>query len=655
MPIDSGVIPGAPVALTERDRSWLKEYLSSELDESLYLHEQKLEWIDESNRLYLGDPLTARKSFPWDGAANLVIPLVGITVDSIVARIMNTIFAVDPFWSASALIKDLEPVVNPLQDFMEWSRVNELDMYHQTRSWIVEVVKHGWGYMKVYWESFTQRSFAIQQGAARAVDNIVRRPKVQHVLLADIICQSGIEDELGQAEWLAHRIRLTDGQMQWRKHDGVYDNVDTILAHKAEPTPMEEKVLQDELEKKAPRWKKKLNTLYEVYADLPLAGSKLPVPVMITYHHETKEIARCVYNPDITGERPFKKGKFIDREGKRDGIGISRQLAILQEEISTLHNQQVDNATLANTRFFVGRRGVVRNGTRVWPGRFLSVPDPKNDIATIPMADVYPSMQQLETSCLAYAERRSGIADYQLGRESSVVGNRATATGTLALIQEGNRRFDLNIRDVRDCLGAVGKKVLLLNAQFRPQGMAYFVKGSDGNLIEQVLDLPDEFIADGIGMELTASTATINREIEKQGLMALMGTLAQYYQQLMNITQMAVNPQAPPPISKMCLEMADGARYLMKMIVQTYEIRAIDTLLPESITPEVEAERAQADAAAQAQQAQAAQQAALGGPPGQPGGPPGGPGQAQVGAGVAAPVGAPVGGAPGLPSTPGAR
>jgi len=630
VPSYTGVIPGAPVALTPKDKQWLPQYLSSELDEALYVHELKLEWIDESNRLYLGDPISARKTFPWEGAANLVVPLVGITVDSIVARIINTIFAVQPFWSAQALIKDLEPVVNPLQDFMEWSRVNELQMYAQVRSWIVEVVKHGWAYLKVYWESFTQRGFVIQQGAARTKDRIVRRPQVQHVLLADIICQAGIEDELNQAEWMAHRIRLTDGQLRWRKHDKVYDEVDKMLAHKAEMTPMEEKVLENELEKEAPKPRDKLNTLYEIYADLPLAGSDLPVPVMITYHHETKTIARCVYNPDVMGERPFKKGKFIDREGKRDGIGISRQLALIQDEISTLHNQQVDNATLANTRFFVGRRGVVRNGTKVWPGRFLTVPDPARDVITLPMADVYPSMRQLETSCLAYAERRSGVADYQLGRESNVLGNRATATGTLALIQEGNRRFDLNVRDVRDCLGSVGKKLLLLNAQFRPSGMAYFVKGADGELIENVLNLPDEFIADGIGMELTASTATINREIEKQGLLAMMGTLTQYYQQLIQIGGIAMNPQTPPPIQQMAVQMADGARYLMSMIVQTYEIRAVDTLLPPSLADQLES-----DANANAQQ---------------PGGPQGGPGPNQNGAGMGPAVGASGGGPAGMPS-----
>jgi hypothetical protein len=625
----AGVIPGAPVALTPKDRQWLPQYLSSELEEALYAHELKLEWIDESNRLYMGDPVTARKTFPWDGAANLVVPLVGITVDSIVARIINTIFAVQPFWSAQALIKDLEPVVHPLQDFMEWSRINELDMYVQIRSWIVEVVKHGWAYLKIYWESFTQRGFVVSGGAARVKDKIVRRPQVKHILLADIICQAGIEDELNQAEWMAHRIRLTDGQLRWRKHDRVYQEVDKMLAHKAQMTPMEEKVLENELEKDAPRPRDKLNTLYEIYADLPLGGSDLPVPVMITYHHETQTVARCVYNPDVMGERPFRKGKFIDREGKRDGIGISRQLALLQEEISTLHNQQVDNATLANTRFFVGRRGVVRNGTRVWPGRFLTVPDPGKDIVTLPMADVYPSMRQLETSCLAYSERRSGVADYQLGRESNVMGNRATATGTLALIQEGNRRFDLNVRDVRDCLGGVGKKLLILNAQFRPSGMAYFVKGQDGELIEQVLNLPDEFLADGIGMELTASTATINREIEKQGLMAMMGTLTQYYQQLLQISGVAMNPQTPPPVQQMAVQMAEGARYLMSMIVQTYEIRAVDTLLPPSL-----ADQMQADTDANANAA---------------GGPQRGPGPNQNGAGMGNAMGAPPGSEAGMP------
>jgi hypothetical protein len=157
--------------------------------------------------------------------------------------------------------------------------------------------------------------------------------------------------------------------------------------------------------------------------------------------------------------------------------------------------------------------------------------------------------------------------------------------------------------------------------------MAYFVKGSDGKLVETAFNLPEDFIADGIGIELTASTATINREIEKQGLMAMMGQLSQYYQQLLQISGVAMNPATPPPIQQLALEMADGARYLMSMIVQTYEIRAVDTLLPQSITG--------------------------GSQNGQPPGPPGGPPQGPAEPGVAASVGPPPASTPGLPFAPG--
>jgi hypothetical protein len=118
-------------------------------------------------------------------------------------------------------------------------------------------------------------------------------------------------------------------------------------------------------------------------------------------------------------------------------------------------------------------------------------------------------------------------------------------------------------------------------------------------------------------MELTASTATINREIQKQGLMAMMGTLTQYYQQILQIAGVAMNPQTPPPVQKLALEMADGARYLMQMIVQTYEIRAVDTLLPQGIDEILQEQQAQQQAAPQGGPPQIP-----GAGPAQPSGPP---------------------------------
>jgi len=568
--------PGAAVDLTETEKQRLIDYLDMELNEARIDHESLENKIDEWNRAYLGEPLTRTKNFPWENACNVVIPLIGIHTDSIVARIVNTIFAVEPLWTARPLIKSLDDVAKPLEDFLDWSRRQEYDIYNTIRSWVLEVTKYGWGYIKVPWEVATVRTFKLDnKGNPVPVDRIVRRPHPQHVLLMDIVCQVGIEDDINQAEWMAHRVRLTDGQLRWREYDGVYEDVDKVIARKEDISNITEMLAGPTGEPSVT--KVKLNTFYETWIDFPLKPGGLPSPMVATYHPESRTLMRCIYNPHADNKRPFFKGKFLDQEGRRAGVGIAQQLWQLQEELSTIHRQEVDNSTIANTKFFVGRRGAVRNTTRIWPGRFLTVPDPSKDLVAVSMGDIGNSLQALETSALSYAERRSGVTDYQLGRESSILGGRATATGTLAIIQEGNRRFDLNVRDIRETLSKVGQMVLLLNAQYRPREMAYFVEGEDGKWVERALNLPDDFIADGIGIELTASTATINKEIEKQGLITVMGLVTQHYQQVISMAQMGMQMQ---PLMPLIMSMLKGSEYFMKRIVQAFDIKDLDTVLP---------------------------------------------------------------------------
>jgi len=196
------------------------------------------------------------------------------------------------------------------------------------------------------------------------------------------------------------------------------------------------------------------------------------------------------------------------------------------------------------------------------------------------MGEILPSMRDLELSALAYSERASGVSDPQLGREAQTLGSRATATGTLALIQEGNRRFDLNIRDIRDVLSYIGQRTLELNQMFRPRGAAFFVQGADGRYTEEALNLPPEFSISKLAVELTASTATINREIEKQSLIALMGITGQYYERLTQAAMVVANPQVPGEIKELIVRESMGAKLLMDRIVQAFDIKSVDVVVP---------------------------------------------------------------------------
>lgn len=568
------MIPGGQIPFTSGEQADLVAYLVDELDEALSEHQEREQRLNEWDRAYVGDPKQLRRTFPWPGAANVEIPIIGIHVDSIVARVVNTVMTYDPFWSIRPLHKDVEKYARPLEQYMEWSRKSEFNLYKSVRTNVIELIKYGWSWYKPCWELYRNPSYKVIEGVPMLIDEVINRPNVYHVLNRDVITQVGVEDET-QAEWVCHRVRLTNNQMQQRIRDGIYQvdlqkakdsKEDLTEFHDAMRSARTDSMSRDE----------KFHTLYEFWIDWSYKG--VIVPCVATYHRQLKKLVRGVFNP--YGFRALRKSKFIEREGRMEGIGVARRLYQMQEEISTVHRQQLDNSTLANTRFFLGRKGAIRPGTQIWPGRVLPVADPKSDLVPYQLGDIYQSQGVLEMRALSYAERASGVSDYQLGRESSVAGSGATATSTLALIQEGNRRFDLNIRDARDVLGQIGRDIILLNQMYRSSGIAYFVQGQDGLLTDEILKLPPEFAAAKMAVELTASTATVNKEVEKQGLMALMGIVDGYNQKLIQAAGILANPQVPGEMKEAVMKAAISEKYLMDKIMQSFDIKAIDTVVP---------------------------------------------------------------------------
>jgi len=177
---------------------------------------------------------------------------------------------------------------------------------------------------------------------------------------------------------------------------------------------------------------------------------------------------------------------------------------------------------------------------------------------------------------MAYAERRSGISDYSLGRESSAIGDRATATGTLAIIQEGNRRFDLNVRDMRESYGLIGRMLFELNHQYRPKGLSYVTQGPQGAMTEFAFDMPDEIITNMLGFELTASSATINKQVEQAGLLQLLQILTQNMQAGQQAAMLLANPQVPPQVKEYTASYMESLTELVKRTMMTFDQPPVD-------------------------------------------------------------------------------
>jgi hypothetical protein len=571
------MVPGARLQLDDVEIKRLENWVHDEMEDALDEHQYIEQDLDDWDRAYLAKPEHKKKNFPWPGAANIEIPVIGVAVDSINARVLNTIFAMDPFWTVRALSAPTDSIAKPIEGYLDWSRKAEFNLYRQARTHTSELTKYGWAWYKLRWEvgSRTQVTMG-QNGSPEFKKVVVRRPVVEHILCRDVIKQAGVEDET-QGELIAHRVLLTDNQMHARRIDKIYDNVEEVLKYKEDQSERHEKLYGDN---NYTSRNEKLNTIYEIQADryFTIAGEEMCVPVTLTWHRHLRKFLRMTYS--AYPWRTLRKANFLVREGRFQGLGIAPKLFQMQEEISSLHRQQVDNGTIANTRFFVGRKNAIKPGTQIHPGRFLSVNDVERDLKAVAIGDIYQSTGMLELRALQYAERSSGVSDYQLGRESSTAGSRATATGTMALIQEGNRRFDLNIRDARDVLSEIGRDVLLLNQMYRQTGaIEYFIVGSGSTYLKSALRLPPDFDVAKVAVELTASTATINREVEKQGLIALLGVTSQYYNQtLLPAAQILMNPGIPGEFKEATMKAVEGARKIFLKIVQDFDFKDAESI-----------------------------------------------------------------------------
>ena len=63
------------------------------------IRKSKAPKIETWQNQYRAQPASEEKNFPFKRAANVVIPLTAIAVEAVHARLINTVFSVEPFWS----------------------------------------------------------------------------------------------------------------------------------------------------------------------------------------------------------------------------------------------------------------------------------------------------------------------------------------------------------------------------------------------------------------------------------------------------------------------------------------------------------------------------------------------------------------------------
>jgi hypothetical protein len=192
------------------------------------------------------------------------------------------------------------------------------------------------------------------------------------------------------------------------------------------------------------------------------------------------------------------------------------------------------------------------------------------------------------------AKQRTGVTDLQFGTVGAIP-SRTPATTIQSLLQEGNTRFDLSIQDLRETgLSEVGLRILQ-NLQFQatnvnnPAGqqfaqLAIMVLGQpEGQFVAEKLLMPVEPIEVGIGVQLTATSGSNNKELQKQSFLALMQIVNQQAPMIVQMAQIAMQA-AGTPLGATAVQLLGGQQELMTRLLEQFDVRN-----PEEVIPNVQA------------------------------------------------------------------
>ena len=569
--------------------------------------EQQLQWLEDAHRdlhtnkiprwrkIYLGTPSEASRNFPFPNAANTVVQVVGETVDTMVARVMGLLYATHPLWKFSNFSKEKDMAARKLreerrrqlEDFMDivGMETNELNLQPVEALWWTDATKLGTGFVKVGLEQVQEAVVVGYEGTkTKGKDvTIYDGPRVTNLRHEDVLADPSV-DSLDKAAMVAVRHKLYRTDLEDRSFRGIYDSkvVKEIMGSPDRSTqrPTEREELNDQgiaaiqNPEVTAEW-----DVYECYFPWWHNGRKFRL--IYSYHKKTKKVLRKVFNFLPNNELPVKRTRLGHRTNGLYGHGYAELLETYQEELSTTHNQRLDNATVANIRALrvSPRARALDANMELYPSGLLI--GEKDEIEAIAVGDVYPSTFKNEEMTLQLVARRAGITPAVSGSGSGGMMKRPaiySAQGTLAVMQENNSVVGFATSEFRHAHVALGSLLTAMYGKFGTGGREEMF-GLNAQSLQEALQ---EFEENRLRIPVRASTGSLNQEVDKQTGVIMAGLLQRHYTAVSQLMQAINNPMIDPKTKAWMVQIIQASELLHKRVVKDFGYEQPDIFVPEA-------------------------------------------------------------------------
>lgn len=588
-----------PIKLGSQGEEPLKKHLHDRilsLEESLnVLHQDKIvKW----RKAYEAVPREVHRDFPFYNASNLVVPIIAIFSDTLLARVMSAILKTRPPWVSKIFgeHKDLDDSIRTaVEEFMEYVGIEpqELDLYRVYHEWFGDAIQYGTSFLKCPHEIRWRDEIMHEGGDGSGISDVsflrtkeYEGPRPEKIPFEDFLIPSNAKTLEG-ADIKIHKIKMIKEDLMERRFFKIYSpsKVDEILSRPDRTGPDYNQQMKDETHgaKTESSYGYKEWDIYECWLKWADPSGKFHPRIIATYHKGTRTLLRAVYDTSKYGA--FVHSRLFYRSDSLYGYGFCETLWTFQEELSQQHNNRLDNRLIANTRVWrVDPNSKLHAGYRIYPS--ATVPAEDGEIEALQAGDISQQTIDDERFSIELAERRAGVSPPMQGAGTGSQGKRGiyTAMGTLSVMQEGNRRTDLNISDLRYAHTKLGRVLLADYADYLPDSVLEMF-GDKGPKIARAL----EAMKSGrMGLPVYSSTSSINKEVEKQNEIMLVQVLRGHYMGIANLIGQVGNMMTAPPVKKYLMDVIKASNTIMKSVLRVFDKEDIDLLVPEVQMPDAQ-------------------------------------------------------------------
>ena len=573
---------------SEEDEKAVTTYLTTEINAVLEGKERSnlvAKW-QKWRRIAEGRPEQEKKTFPWDNASNLTVPITMNSTHGLFANLKSTFGNREEPWKVTDIKGNSEQarVASLVLNTMAKSR-DHLNLDQVSNTIFYDLARMGTQFVKVPW--VTDAVAFKRKDISGATQNVLRvrrnSPTVVPIRLENLLTRPYWYD-IQRAPWVADAVFLWEHEMLQRKQQGIYlpDMVDKVIASGFDDV---DENMSDSLQRAGIEVSGETGfyMICETYVFWDADGDGIPEDLIVWFHPKSGVILRVEYN-DLS-VRPLVRIPFINIPYQLYGMGTGWLSESMQDEIDALHNLRIDSSTLAAYQMLKRRRGsggpsIDRDEIR--PLKIWDV-DEMDDLEVMKFPEPGYGLVQAELLAKEYNDRANQLPDSAMGFENRAIGTRATFKGQQFGAQQSARISNALSEHVEEGWGEIGQIAmfqLVRNSEKAKISIMPMLSEKDQVIFQEILDLNVEDIPTLFSFRVSTVDPTDSDEAKIQQKMTLFEIYSAYAEKMFQAVQIMEGPQMSPKMKELAAEFFVGGTELMTSIFTYFDEKSPGTYLP---------------------------------------------------------------------------